>query len=170
MQRFLEQRVLLTRATRPLLSPCPLAVCPAALSSSANSSSVPLSAVGLARESAAVVLCRLFACAAGGQLPTAHQRFALFSFSPFFFFFFFWTSPAAKEPLFDHIRRERERSVVLLTLPLAFDSLCAVDGFAWCGGSGPCTAPPLLWRTPAASEPAIVKLFAQSSEPLGLLR
>lgn len=59
-----------------------------------------------------------------------HQRLALFSFSPFSFFFL--TSPAAKEPLFDHIRGERERSVVLLTLPLAFDSLCAVDRFAWC--------------------------------------
>lgn len=45
--------------------------------------------------------------------------------------FFSLTSPAAKEPLFDHIRRERERSVVLLTLPLAFDSLCAADRFAW---------------------------------------
>lgn len=45
--------------------------------------------------------------------------------------FFSLTSPAAKEPLFDHIRRERERSVVLLTLPLAFDGLCAVDQLAW---------------------------------------
>lgn len=44
--------------------------------------------------------------------------------------FFLWPPPG-KEPLFDHIRGERKRSVVLLTFPLAFDSLCAVDQFAW---------------------------------------
>lgn len=35
--------------------------------------------------------------------------------------------PLGNEPLFDHIRGERERSVVLLTFPLAFDSVSAAD-------------------------------------------
>lgn len=47
----------------------------------------------------------------------------------FLSFSFLWPPPG-KEPLFDHIRGERERSVVLLTFPLAFDSLCAADQFA----------------------------------------
>lgn len=81
-----------------------------------------------------------------------HQRLALFSFSPFSFFL---TSPAGKEPLFDHIRRERERSVVLLTLPLAFDSL--LIGLP---GVGRCRISPFLLCTPDVSQPANVKLCA----------
>lgn len=56
-----------------------------------------------------------------------HQSLALFTFYPLSFF----DLPQGKKPLFDHIRGERERSVVLLTFLLAFDSLCAADRLAW---------------------------------------
>ena len=84
MWTFLEQRVLLTRATRPLW-----ALTPHCLPSHSFHLgqvfffSPPHCGTGRKLERQHVVLCSLLGCAAGGRLPMVHQSsHSLFFFSP----------------------------------------------------------------------------------------